>query len=551
MGQRVHCRFSVLKQIERVFVDRATLARSIRMRLATPCCLVAVALMGGCASLSDNSTPPLPMISPPPVTNWPNAPIGQPQLVTPGELKGDAVERVASRTQSYADSVSDVIESRAKAQERAKDIRANQIEMEAELQEERRLASELATIRDKRNREMSVRGLDTFDLTPAVIDDSPDVSGPDSEIATASIASEKIVRQRPTLVSPRADGPSTDSTDLTDSTDSTNAAKPTGLRNTRTNSLRNSEGLAPEQTLPQLPADSTGGALSMNEPLDPEAMLREMQGEPNTVGNFEQPSRVDLVQRGAVSSDALSRSLDQRAQQQPDDVSAQLDAQLLRYLRNEPVPQVEELDKVTPEDRELVSAVLDGLVNFRNTIRSNPDALSSDRAKPLIDMAERIKVGSDLRVANVTLCKSVRAFGVYEPIDPRFVAGQVATVVLYSEVENFKSALMNDGKWQTRLAFEVRLYTELGMEVWSEKSENVTDSSRRRRTDFFVNKMIRLPANLTVGRYVLKATVRDLQANRVAEASLPIQFVSRLEGLQPATPVTEPAAANQVIDRNK
>jgi hypothetical protein len=34
--------------------------------------------------------------------------------------------------------------------------------------------------------------------------------------------------------------------------------------------------------------------------------------------------------------------------------------------------------------------------------------------------------------------------------------------------------------------------------------------------------MIKLPASLTIGRYLLKVTIIDQQANRVAEASVPL-----------------------------
>ncbi len=71
------------------------------------------------------------------------------------------------------------------------------------------------------------------------------------------------------------------------------------------------------------------------------------------------------------------------------------------------------------------------------------------------------------------------------------------------------------------------LYTESGLNVWSDKTTPITDRSRQRRHDFFVVRMIRIPANLTIGRYLLKVTLVDQQASRVAEATVPIQVVAQ------------------------
>jgi len=40
-------------------------------------------------------------------------------------------------------------------------------------------------------------------------------------------------------------------------------------------------------------------------------------------------------------------------------------------------------------------------------------------------------------------------------------------------------------------------------------------------------QMIRLPATLTIGRYLLKITVEDLQVNRIAESTAPIEIVAQ------------------------
>jgi hypothetical protein len=149
--------------------------------------------------------------------------------------------------------------------------------------------------------------------------------------------------------------------------------------------------------------------------------------------------------------------------------------------------------------------------------------LLSKKVKPLLEMADRLRSQADLSVPTIALCDRVRRFADYDPIDPlRFAQGKAHPVVLYCEVENFSSQLDEHQFWRTRLTQEAVLYSEHGMQVWADKSQEINDAARRRRHDFFVVTRMTIPANLQVGRYLLKVTIVDQQANRLAEATVPI-----------------------------
>ena len=94
--------------------------------------------------------------------------------------------------------------------------------------------------------------------------------------------------------------------------------------------------------------------------------------------------------------------------------------------------------------------------------------------------------------------------------------------MLYCEVENFSSQLDEHQFWQTKLTQEAVLYSENGMQVWADKNQQINDSARRRRHDFFIVKLLKIPSNLAVGRYLMKVTIVDQQVNRIAEATIPI-----------------------------
>jgi hypothetical protein len=226
----------------------------------------------------------------------------------------------------------------------------------------------------------------------------------------------------------------------------------------------------------------------------------------------------------------LEAKLTKRLNESPTELWAHLDYQLLQFLRDEQVPQLDALTSLSLADRELVSVVMDGLTNFRNGLRADNNMLMSKKIRPLLELADRLRSQADLNIPAMALCKSVERFGVYEPIDPpRFIAGKEHEAILYCEVENFACTSIAEKKlWQTRLTQEATLYTESGMPVWVDKSGKVVDMSRTRRHDFFVVKRIDFPATLTIGRYLLKVTVEDQEAKRVAEQTIPVEIVARL-----------------------
>lgn len=229
-----------------------------------------------------------------------------------------------------------------------------------------------------------------------------------------------------------------------------------------------------------------------------------------------------------LSGDTLSSKLSQRVKDYPNDVSSHLDYQLLMFLNDVQVPELQSLASLPEEDRELISAVLDGMSNFRNAVRADNNMLLSKKVQPILQMADRLRAQADLYIPAIALCTKVDGYGSYKVIDPpRFMAGKEHPAIVYCEVANFASQLNEQKQWETRLTQEAVLYTEMGLPVWQDKSTSITDVCMNRRHDFFLVKKVRFPSSLTIGRYLLKVTVVDEQASRVAEATVPIQIVAQ------------------------
>ena len=198
------------------------------------------------------------------------------------------------------------------------------------------------------------------------------------------------------------------------------------------------------------------------------------------------------------------------------------DAQLAALSRNEIPPEAPA--NIAEADRKLLRSVVDSLMSFRMTLRS-ANTLRQTKVAPLIDLSEKVRSEIPLSLPTLTLCRSVERFGVYDPIEPaRFTAGRETPVVVYCEVDHFRSNPAEQGGWETKLTYEAVLYsdTESAVAVINKKPTQIVDRCRNRRRDFFLADRMTIPANLPVGKYVLKVTVIDQLANLVAEKTVPV-----------------------------
>ena len=227
----------------------------------------------------------------------------------------------------------------------------------------------------------------------------------------------------------------------------------------------------------------------------------------------------------SASSDELESNLAREVKRNPRDVIAHLDYQLFQFLQGQAVPQMGAIGTLSAEDREVVAAVMDALTNFRTNAKSGDAGMGGRRVRPLVELSERLRA-ANLNVPTAVLCTRVDGFGIYEPTEGKFAAGRESRVILYCEIENFASQLNAKNQWETRLTLETTLYDARGNRVAVEERRPVVDLSRNRRRDFFARGFIRVPA-LAAGQYSLTVTVTDAQANRMAEARVPVELVGQ------------------------
>jgi hypothetical protein len=250
---------------------------------------------------------------------------------------------------------------------------------------------------------------------------------------------------------------------------------------------------------------------------------------PESADHIPEPTPAPASPAVAVPTDDYEKKLHQNVTDYPRDLGNQLDYQLLRFVRDEPAPDLSTVSGLTAEDREIISALVDGLSNFRNTVRADNNLMLSRKIQPLLDMDDRLRAKAELTIPTIALCTRVDSFGVYRPVTGiRFAAGRENEVIVYCEVSNFNSVQGEDKMWETRLNQEMTLYTESGMAVWPQDSDQqlFVDTAHTHRHDFFIPRRLKLPSELTIGRYLLKVTITEPDTNRMAEATTPLEIVA-------------------------
>ncbi len=261
---------------------------------------------------------------------------------------------------------------------------------------------------------------------------------------------------------------------------------------------------------------------------------------PESADHIPQASGASVASPAAISTDEYELKLQKLVHDYPRDLGNQLDYQLLRFVRDEPTPDLSDVMQLSAEDRDILLALMDGLNNFRAAARSDDNLMLNRKIQPLLEMADRLRSEAQLAIPTVAFCSEVSSYGVYRPMpSSRFPAGRDNDLIVYCEAANFTSVRGNDSLWRTRLQQQMVLYTDTGQSVWPDKPNSATfvDESRNRRHDFFISRRITLPPTLAAGNYVLKITLTDEESNRVTEASAPLEILA-----DTAPPVPAPAA---------
>lgn len=226
---------------------------------------------------------------------------------------------------------------------------------------------------------------------------------------------------------------------------------------------------------------------------------------------------------------ALAQLMEQIRGGQDPAMSRALSAATVKALDPSKTLDAEDLKSLTDAQREQVTRYHELVRQLMSQLAAGGRSTDSERL--INDLRTLITAGEGLKIRQVQLCRKVNGFGVYDTFEKNtFLAAREAAMIVYAELDRFKSVKGADESYTVSLSQEIVLYNESdGLAVWRQPAVEVVDKSRNQRRDFFVVQLIRLPARLSVGKYVLKVRIIDTQAGNggsLDEASVPIQIVA-------------------------
>jgi hypothetical protein len=199
---------------------------------------------------------------------------------------------------------------------------------------------------------------------------------------------------------------------------------------------------------------------------------------------------------------------------------------MLYLLSGKTTKAVQAIPGVDAADQEFWQKTMWGISAYFDD-RGEPDRRSraTQTITRLNEAVEHLRAEADLVVRNVVFCRKIDSFGSYDKVEKtEFRPGE--QVLVYAEIENFKTELTPEGHHRTRLKSEIELFQKVGSEYRESKQKfdfpPTEDICRSYRRDYFHSYILTLPQSLGLGDYVLKLTITDHVGNKIGSDT--VQF---------------------------
>ena len=211
------------------------------------------------------------------------------------------------------------------------------------------------------------------------------------------------------------------------------------------------------------------------------------------------------------------QELESRIRKEPNNIEDQYRLRLMYLVGGEEDQALAPIDGTNAEMQDLVLAHLRALIAAQASTGRDPALSANQQLERVEELRSLVRSRADLMVPKVVLCTAIEGFGRYTPIEPtEFKAGQKSRVLLYIEVDNFRTEKTPSGMFRTLLSVRESLLTKSGEELWSMQDANIEDLARQQRRDFYLTiGELTIPKTLSPGEYVLKVEVEDVLAGKI------------------------------------
>ncbi len=256
---------------------------------------------------------------------------------------------------------------------------------------------------------------------------------------------------------------------------------------------------------------------SVPERSTPESLPRS-QAAPTAVA----PSPLDLqalIVRAEVAARDSSpgRSEDELQQH----VTRHVELRMLYLLAGQRERAVTAIPAIDADEQQFWIRVFWGLAGYLDA-QHHPDrgvrsALAIEQMRHAI---QSLQGRANLSIRSAAFCTDIQSFGDFVKFErEEFSPGQ--ELLVYSELDNFRSERTPEGQFRTVLKSAIRVFPAGSRNAVDEVQYNTTeDYCRSFRQDFMQGFKYRLPQRLAPGAYVLQLSVEDQLSGKSADYSL-------------------------------
>lgn len=286
-----------------------------------------------------------------------------------------------------------------------------------------------------------------------------------------------------------------------------------------------------------MPSTGTAKAMSTPEAIEaPETQAGGAQAQPPVLKGIEvsagpEPSsetrssseartaQANTAKTPVTSPDTLKQRLEElkaRVKAEPNNIEAQYDWRLALIANGQADAALTAVDGTDSEIQAMMQAHIRALIAARSGTSRDPAVSANRQLEEIESLREILSAQADLRVPRVELCTAIEGFGRYTPIEiAEYPAGQKNRVLLYIEVDNFRSEKTPSGMYRTLLSVRQSLLNKAGEEIWSTHDANIEDLARQQRRDFYLTVgPLTIPKSLAPGEYFLKVEVEDVLGDK-------------------------------------
>ncbi len=197
-------------------------------------------------------------------------------------------------------------------------------------------------------------------------------------------------------------------------------------------------------------------------------------------------------------------------------IQKQVNLRMLYLLSGQPARSLEPIAGLEPADQEFWQQVFWGMSSyFDRTTITDPRDRATQTIAQLRAAVHKLQEKSKLELRNVSFCNKIENYGRFERFKrDEFTAGQ--PVLLYAEVENFKSESTADGPYRAILKSTIEIFDSAGKLVQTMPFAPNEDLCASPRRDYYNSYEFAIPQQISLGPHTLKLTVEDQLSQKIA-----------------------------------